>query len=318
MPEWFPFKPHVRLRRWKGSALAYCVYAGLWDHAFDLGGLPDNPKKVAQLLDLDPELVKEAWSAFKADCVVLDNGRLMPREIVDADSKIAAHRQKRMDAGKAGGHKSGERRRKPQCQPDAASHNLADNRTHVDHLDAVTQAAKEVEQQMAQVCSEPEGALADALEALFPAETAPHRFLELGQFVLKVRGCPADVRAWREWFRTRYPSRAATVWTFKESFAEMVTEAKSLSVGARFIIATSFNKDSRKIDQLSQTEINLAVTQGRLLDQMVGLQTSDEWKAQGFSPTAFQKYWQREFNTKAFPSPQSIVKYWDAFKESLQ
>lgn len=311
MADWYPFKPQVRLRRWQGSPLGYCVYAGLWDWAFDNGGLPDSPRRVAAMLDLDEELIREVWPAFKADCVVIERGWLMPREIVDANSKVAATRQKRQDAGKAGGHASADARRK--CDPGVNGQPADPAR-----VDAIRQAAAALEQQISKNCSEPEGALATALEELFPAETAPHKFLDLGQFVLKVKACPADVRRWPDWFRSRYPTRAATIWTFKETLPAMVTEVKTLSTGARFIIATCFNVNSSRIDQLTQAQINLAITQGRILDDIVKLSTGDEWKAKGYYPNDFQQFFREKLNINSFPSPESVIKYWDDFKESLQ
>lgn len=323
MPEWFPFKPHVRLRRWQGTPMGYCIYAALWDHAFDRGGLDDNPKLVAQLLGLDVRLVREVWPAFKAVCVVQDNGRLMPQEIVDADYRIEAKRQKRIDAGKVGGHRSGEVRRAkkdPQCLPPDLEFPDG-NEDRAAQIDAIQRAAKEVEEEVSKACAAPEGALATALEELFPAEmSSQSKFLELARLVLKVNGCPKDVLAWPGWMRVRYPNRALTVYTFRDFFPQMIKESKTLGTGARFILAVWKNVDATKPDllaRLTQADINVATTQGELLDEMVGLATSTEWRAHRYTTGNFLTYWRGLYDRKDFPLPESIVKHWGGFAEAV-
>lgn len=319
--DWYPLKPHVRLRRWKGSALGYCIYCGLCDHAFDNGGLPDSPKRAAALVGLDDQLDapgfqeawREAWAQFKAESQTLENGRLMPKDIIEAEGRMNALTQKRADAGRAGGHRSGETRRaKKSLTPE-------NNGQHPDpaHVEAIKIAAQELEKEMSQVCHEPEGALASALEAVFPAETAPHKFLELGQFVLKVKGCPPEVLRWRDWFRARYPRKAATIFTFKDSFPEMLAEPKQLPTGARFIIATCFNLSANEHARLTKDQFNQAMTQGDLLAQLVGLSNAEQWQAQGFLPKTFQAFWRSRVKDNSYPSPESVVKYWRDFLAQL-
>ena len=293
MLEWYALKPQVRLRSFKGSPLAYCVFAGLCDYAFDNGGLPDSPQKVSALTDLPIDQIKEVWPQFKAYCDPVDNGRLMPRDIIAAEQKAAMTVQKKRDAGRVGGVKSGDVRR---GQPVS----ITEQPIPFDTFDQAPQGPIEPN-------------LADLLTKLFPAEQGQRRFLELGNFVIQSNATPEQLERWAEWFRFRYPNRAATVFTFKETLADMLSEPATLPTAARFIINCSFGLDAKEHRRLTKVQYNLAVNQGSLLGEMVQIPDANEWRRLGYLPMKFQQYFRANVKDNGFPSPESIVKHWKLF-----
>lgn len=294
MLEWYALKPQVRLRSFKGSPLAYCVFAGLCDYAFDNGGLPDSPQKVSVLTDLPIDAIKEVWPQFKAYCDTVDNGRLMPRDIIAAEQKAAMTVQKKRDAGRVGGVKSGDARR---GQPASTSEESVP-------FDGFEQTPIEP-------------TLADLLAKLFPAEQGQRRFLELGNFVMQSNATNAQLESWADWFRFRYPNRAATVFTFKETLADMVNEPATLPTAARFIINCSFGLDAKEHRRLTKAQYNLALNQGSLLGELVKIPDAEGWRRCGYLPINFQRYFRANVKDNGFPSPESIVKHWQLFLKWL-
>lgn len=293
MLEWYALKPQVRLRSFKGSPLAYCVFAGLCDYAFDNGGLPDSPQKVSVLTDLPIDQIKEVWPQFKAYCELQENGRLMPRDIVAADQKASMTIQKKRDAGRAGGARSGDVRR--------GQSSITETPVPFDSFEPTPI----------------EPSLADLLTRLFPAETGQRRFLDLGKFVMDARATNEQLESWADWFRFRYPNRAATVFTFKETLSDMLGEPAMLPTGARFIIACSFGLDAKEHRRLTKVQYNLAVNQGSMLDELVNIADVMEWRRLGYLPTKFQQYFRANVKDNGFPSAESVVKHWKLFLKWL-
>lgn len=86
---WYPARVG-RLHEWGEKPLAgYGLMLGLWDYAFDIGGLPNDRKKVAALTGYTEKQMEMCWEPFVAACNVMENGRLIPTEILEYHAKTA-------------------------------------------------------------------------------------------------------------------------------------------------------------------------------------------------------------------------------------
>lgn len=107
MATWYKLDPSKRLRSFDGSALNYCVFAGLCDFAFEFGGLPDSTAETAALTGLPQAIVEEVWPAYTEACAKTSDGKLMPLDILQAIREQKLISKRRSEAGRQGGTKSG-------------------------------------------------------------------------------------------------------------------------------------------------------------------------------------------------------------------
>lgn len=101
---WYPARVG-RLREWdKTKPLAgYCLMVGLWDIALDLGGLPNDPKVAAAITGFTAKQMEMCWQPFVDCCTVLENDRLMPTEIIEAERRMLKTSERLREAGRKGG-----------------------------------------------------------------------------------------------------------------------------------------------------------------------------------------------------------------------
>lgn len=422
-----------RLRNFQGTTLQYCLLAGLWDFAFDYGGLPDEIVETANLIQLDVDLLATIWQEFVDGCAKTNDGRLMPVEILHQIHTERTKTKALSAAGSKGGKATRADRLKNQADvagmrhlfpaivrpesnnlPEASLNGQTNIKTgeevsvstiindlqearltgtdgsgFIEKMSGSTtinglpearlQLVKPEEQcpvlEESTVCekpglnsvspyiyinnnniykgeilnararesqpsgkrSEPVAAPFDPIDAnqpmptddlhialreTFPGhahETRP--LLSLMSYVMGVAGNASDVRRWPKWFGERYPNKAETVMSFRDSFHLMLREKSTWSTGMRFILAVAFGINAKEIvraNNLEQRQLNQARSIGRQLETAIGLPDACDWQKRGFMPAAFLEFWKDKFPNAGNPAPASVIKYWNDFEQWLK
>lgn len=165
-----------------------------------------------------------------------------------------------------------------------------------------------------------------ALRKIFPAIPLMSGIVgNLTMFVIGLKAPASYVLAWPTWFRTRYHGQPANHFKFGDTFAELAEEGLEPdswlngSLGARFVAGVSgyLTKKGAKSKPVSAMVAHQVIAIGHWLDDQVGFSDRQEWINQGFLPINFTKFWHQNFENYGKPKPESVMKYWKEFSESL-
>ena len=109
MLDWYAAKPQTALRAWgRRPVSGIRTYFYLEALAFDCGGLPNDPKAIAEMAGISVEEVSECFDFFRSRCADPDAETLMPACVTESQTKMSESRSKRSQAGQVAGQASAE------------------------------------------------------------------------------------------------------------------------------------------------------------------------------------------------------------------